>query len=147
MPLVGIGASREFFERTPLLVRLTTGIGRADVRTAVNGSFIAASGDEPQSFPIGVLEDARTLWVPFLAPEVRFGYRFAPGWVGDIGLAAWLLWASAYPRTSSMVSGTPPEERWVLPLKVVGDPVRLGIESALGAALIFVPSLSVRHDF
>ena len=156
MPLVGIGASREFFERTPLLVRLTTGIGRADVRTAVNGSFIAASGEDPRSFPIGVLEDARTLWVPFLAPEVRFGYRVAASWVADIGLAAWLLWAPAYPRTSSQVSGTPPEQRWVLPQgggsgsnadNAQLDPVRLGIESALGAALIVVPSLSVRHDF
>ena len=147
MPLLGIGASREFFQRTPLLLRLTAGIGRADVRTAVNGSFSAASGDEPRVFPISVLEDARTLWVPFLAPEVRLGYRLAANWVGDIGLAAWLLWAPAYPRTTSMVSGTPPEQRWVLPADGRGDPVRLGIESALGAALIFVPTLSVRHDF
>ena len=94
-----------------------------------------------------MLEDAHTLWVPFLAPEVRLGYRLAANWVGDIGLAAWLLWAPAYPRTTSMVSGTPPEQRWVLPANGRGDPVRLGIESALGAALIFVPSLSVRHDF
>jgi len=154
MPLIGIGASREFFERTPLLVRLTTGIGRANVRTAVNGSFIAASGENPNEFRIGVLEDARFLWVPYLAPEVRFGYRFGPGWVGDIGIAAWLLWAPAYPRTSHMVAGTPPQERWVLPAEddrqsqtPQRDPVRLGIESALGAALIFVPSLSVRHEF
>jgi len=146
MPLVGVGASREFFDRTPLLLRLTTGIGRADVRTAVNGTFVAASGENAAEFPIGVLEDARTLWVPFLAPEVRLGYRFAADWVGDIGIAAWLLWAPSHPRTSSMVSGTPPEQRWVLSSSG-GDPVRLGIESALGAALIFVPTLSVRHDF
>src|SRR6478609_2901431 len=71
MPFAGIGASREFFQRTPLLLRLTTGIGRANVRTALNGSFIAETGDNASPFPISVLEDPRTLWIPFLAPEVR----------------------------------------------------------------------------
>jgi hypothetical protein len=148
MPFVGIGASREFFRRTPLLLRLTTGIGRASVRTALNGSFIAESAGSPTPFPISVLEDPRTLWIPFLAPEVRIGYRFAPTWVADFGIAAWLLWAPGYPRTTNMVSGTPPEERWILHADGSdGDPIRLGIESALGAALFVVPSLAVRHDF
>ncbi|HKO48196.1 MAG TPA: PEGA domain-containing protein [Polyangiaceae bacterium] len=147
MPFAGIGASREFFQRTPLLLRLTTGIGRASVRTALNGAFIAESGDTPSAFAISVIEDTRTLWIPFLAPEVRYGYRFAPAWVADVGLAAWLLWAPGYPRTTSMVNGTPPEERWVLHADGSGDPIRLGIESALGAALFVVPSLSVRHEF
>ena len=147
MPFAGIGASREFFQRTPLLLRLTTGIGRASVHTALNGSFVADSGGNPSPFAISVLEDVRTLWVPFFAPEVRYGYRFAPSWVADIGVAAWLLWAPSYPRTTNMVSGTPPEERWVLNANGSGDPVRLGIESALGAALFVVPSLSVHHDF
>jgi len=147
MPFAGIGASREFFERTPLLLRLTTGIGRANVRTALNGSFIAESGGDVDPFPISVLEDSRTVWIPFLAPEVRIGYRLAPNWVADVGLAMWLLWAPSYPRTTSMVGGTPPEERWVLHAAGTGDPVRLGVESALGAALFVVPSLSVRHEF
>ena len=147
MPFIGVGASREFFQRTPLLLRLTTGIGRATVRTALNGSFIAESGVDPSPFPISVLEDTQSLWIPFIAPEARLGYRFAPSWVADVGLAAWLLWAPAYPRTTRMVSNTPPEERWVLPADGAGDPVRLGIESALGAALIVVPSLSLRHEF
>jgi hypothetical protein len=147
MPFAGIGASRELFQRTPILLRLTTGIGRASVRTALNGSFIAESNDNPSPFPISVLEDARILWVPFFAPEARIGYRFAPSWVGDVGIAAWLLWAPSYPRTTSMVSGTPPEQRWVLHADGTGDPLRLGTESALGAALLVVPSLSVRHEF
>jgi hypothetical protein len=47
-----------------------------------------------------------------------------------------------------MVGGTPPEERWVLHAGGSdGDPVRLGVESALGAALFVVPSLAVRHQF
>jgi hypothetical protein len=146
MPFAGIGASREFFQRTPLLLRLTSGIGRATVRTALNGSFIAESGDGPAPFAISVLEDSRTLWIPFIAPEIRIGRRFATSWVADVGLAAWLLWAPGYPRTTSMVPGTPPEERWVLRADG-GDPVRLGIESALGASLIVVPSLSVRREF
>ncbi len=147
MPFAGIGASREFLRRTPLLLRLATGIGRASVRTALNGSFIAEANDNPSPFAISVLEDARSLWVPFFAPEARIGYRFAPGWVGDVGIAAWLLWAPSYPRTTSMVSGTPPEQRWVLHADGEGDPIRLGTESALGAALLVVPSLSVRHEF
>jgi tetratricopeptide (TPR) repeat protein len=157
MPLLGIGASREFFERTPLLLRLTTGIGRATVRTAVNGTFIAQSGDNPNPFAISVLEDTRILWIPYLAPEARIGYRFASSWVADLGLAVWLLWAPGYARTTSMVAGTPPEERWVVPTsngvpagtpgQPARDPVRLGIESALGAALIVVPSVSVRREF
>jgi PEGA domain len=145
MPFAGIGASREFFRRTPLLVRLTTGIGRANVRTALNGSFIAESSDNP--FPVSVLEDPRTLWIPFLVPEVRLGYRFAPTWVADVGVAAWLLWAPSYPRTTSMVSGTPPEARWALHADGGGDPIRLGTETALGAALVVIPSLGVRHEF
>ena len=60
--------------------------------------------------------------------------------------AAWLLWAPGYARTASQVSGTPPEQRWVL-RSDSGDPVRLGIESALGATLLVVPSLSVRNEF
>ncbi len=147
MPFAGVGASREFFGRTPLLVRLTTGLGRATVQTATNGSFVAESVGNPSPFAISVLEDARNVWIPFLVPEARFGYRFAPSWVADVGLAAWLLWAPSYPRTASMVSGTPPEERWVLRTGGGGDPIRLGIENALGAALIVVPSLSVRHEF
>jgi len=151
MPFVGIGASREFFKRTPLLLRLTTGIGRATVRTAVSGTFIAESSDNPSAFALSVLEDTRTLWIPYLAPEARIGYRFASNWIADFGLAAWLLWAPGYARTARMVPGTPPEERWVLPegkkQEKPRDPVRLGIESALGAALIVVPSLSVRYQF
>ncbi|HYQ26026.1 MAG TPA: PEGA domain-containing protein [Polyangiaceae bacterium] len=146
MPFIGIGASRDFFDRTPLLLRLTTGLGRATVRTALSGSFIAASGDNPSPFAISVLEDAHTFWIPFIAPEARIGYRFAANWVADVGLAAWLLWAPSYPRTTSIVPGTPPEERWVLRADG-GDPVRLGIESALGATLMAVPSLSVRSEF
>jgi hypothetical protein len=152
MPFIGVGASREFFQRTPLLVRLTTGIGRATVRTAVSGSFIPESGDP--SFAVSVVEDTRMMWIPYLAPEVRMGYRFATSWVADFGLAAWLLWAPGYARTASQVSGTPPEERWVLHTHSESsssaenrDPVRLGNESALGAALIVVPSLSVRSEF
>ncbi|HET7538813.1 MAG TPA: PEGA domain-containing protein, partial [Polyangiaceae bacterium] len=63
MPFAAVGASREFFQRTPLLLRLTTGIGRATVRTALNGSFVAEAGN-PTPFAISVLEDARTLWIP-----------------------------------------------------------------------------------
>jgi len=147
MPFIGIGASREFFARTPLLLRLTTGIGRATVRTALNGAFIGESADNADTFAISVLEDTRTLWIPYLAPEIRIGYRFIADWIADFGLAAWLLWAPGYARTTSMVSGTPPEERWVLHTNGAGDPVRLGIESALGAALIVVPTLSVRREF
>jgi len=147
MPFLGLGASHEFFRRTPLLLRLTTGLGRATVRTALNGWFNAESGDAASAFSVSVLEDTRTLWIPYLTPEVRLGYRFASSWVADLGLAAWLLWAPGYARTTSMVSGTPPEERWVLHTEGTGDPVRLGIESALGAALIVVPSLSVRNEF
>lgn len=147
MPFIGIGASREFFARTPLLLRLTTGMGRATVRTALNGTFIGESADNADTFAISVLEDTRTLWIPYLAPEIRIGYRFIADWVADFGLAAWLLWAPGYARTASMVSGTPPEERWVLHTSGAGDPVRLGIESALGAALIVVPTLSVRREF
>jgi len=148
MPFAGIGASREFFERTPLLLRLTTGIGRANVRTALNGSFRAEGNDQAQPFAISVIEDSSTAWIPFLAPEVRFGYRPIPGWVVDLGLAAWLLWAPSYPRTSSMLAGTPPEERWVLRANGDGgDPIKLGIENALGATLLVVPSLGVHHEF
>ena len=147
MPFAGIGASREFFQRTPLLLRLTTGIGRATVRTALSGSFMAESAANPSPFAINMIEDTGTLWIPFFTPEVRIGYRFAPNWVADIGLAAWLLWAPGYARTASMVNGTPPEERWALHADGAGDPVRLGIESALGAALIVLPSLSARYQF
>jgi PEGA domain-containing protein len=157
MPFLGIGASREFFQRTPLLVRLSTGIGRATVRTAVNGAFIEEAVEMPRTFGVSVLEDTRTLWIPYFAPEVRFGYRFATTWVADFGLAAWLLWAPGYARTASQVSGTPPEQRWVLDAgratipdsrpRDSADPVRLGIESALGATLMAVPSLSVRSEF
>lgn len=147
MPFIGVGASREFFRRTPLLLRLTTGIGRATVRTAVTGAFVEETLDKPRTFAVSVVEDTRNLWVPYLAPEVRMGYRFASTWVADFGLAAWLLWAPGYARTTKMVSGTPPEQRWVLDTNGGGDPVRLGIESALGAALIVVPSLSIRNEF
>jgi len=148
MPFIGVGGSREFFPRTPLLLRLTTGIGRATVRTAVNGPLVAESGGD--SFTVSAIEDTRMMWIPYLAPEVRMGYRFATTWVADFGLAAWLLWAPGYARTASQVSGTPPEQRWVLNTDLrteTSDPVRLGIESALGAALIVVPSLSVRNEF
>jgi hypothetical protein len=144
MPFVGVGASREFFARTPLLVRLTTGIGRATVRTALNGAFIPESGGD--AFAVSVVDDTQLMWIPYLAPEVRLGYRFAKTWVADFGLAAWLLWAPGYPRSSSQVSGSPPEQRWALRTDG-GDPVSLGIESALGASLLVVPSLSVRNVF
>ncbi|HYO93285.1 MAG TPA: hypothetical protein VER33_02185, partial [Polyangiaceae bacterium] len=146
-PFAGFGVSRHFLDQTPLVLRLSTGLGRSRIQSAVSGIFLREAGGS-DAFPVSLLEHAQSSWVPFLAPEVRFGYRLNRGWTFDLGLGAWLFLAPSYPRRSMSAVPEDREARWVPLVRPgsVAGPVRLPTETALGAHALFALTLGARLD-
>lgn len=168
-PFAGLGFSYRVFDEVPILLRLTTGAARAEVRTAVSGRF-RASIPHPEhpdvvvdyDQPSDLLEEPQSLWLPFLTPELRVGYPVSKRLTLDIGLAAWLFLAPSYPRTGGLFNDA--ETRSLsLPEVVDGFPlqahgyegstavkpgiVRLPRENALGSMLVLSPSVAARWSF
>jgi hypothetical protein len=150
MPFAGVGASRVFFRRTPLLARISTGLGRARLLAAIDGSFERDSS--ATVFRASLLEDAHDVWVPFLAPELRFGYRFGEQWTIDLGFTAWFLFPPSKARTGPSPVPEDREARWILLVPddrsgTIAGPVRLPIEETIGASVALSPSAGVRWEF
>jgi hypothetical protein len=150
MPFAGIGGSRVFFERTPLLARISTGLGRARLLAAVDGRFVRESS--AVELRASLLEDAHDLWVPFLAPELRFGYRLNEQWTLDLGFTAWFIFAPSKARTGPSPVPEDREARWILLVpddrsRTVAGPARLPIEETIGASVALSPSAGVRWEF
>ncbi|HYP89259.1 MAG TPA: PEGA domain-containing protein, partial [Polyangiaceae bacterium] len=98
-PFVEVSASYQMLEKTPLTFRLGGGVARAKATFKNGGNFsgdVAHSCDnEPDSCAdetvnvtahLSVPEKAQTFIMPFVAPEVRFGYRVTKKLLLDFGL-------------------------------------------------------------
>lgn len=154
-PLAGIGVSYQFFDTTPLLVRLSGGVARAQVDTSVSATLAGEvtdpgdpAGTVTFSQKVNVPEDSQRLWVPFVAPEVRFGYRIASSLTLDVGMAAFILLGPDSPREGGTFGD--PKARQVA-LKPSGG-VNPGVvsfpsENAVGTFVALAPTLGARLDF
>lgn len=156
--VAGLGASYTFMRRTPLVVRLSTGVMPTLVRHSVSGT---ASGEVPQSTidpsdtatytgRFELHENAQRLLIPFVAPEVRFGYQLDDDWSIDLGLAVWVFFAPSRARTGGPW-GRGKERKFRVDdveledeARVVGGTVKLPTEDALGTGVLIVPTLGAR---
>jgi hypothetical protein len=103
-----------------------------------------------------VPEKSARLWIPFVAPEVRFGYRFGSRFAMDLGVAVYLMFPPDSPRTGRTSLSREGERK--TPLKEfpgVGDPppnVQPGVlslpqENGFGTFFAIVPTVAGRFDF
>jgi hypothetical protein len=154
-PFGGVGVSYQFFEKTPLLVRLTGGVARAQVDTSVTATL---KGDVPDpddpastlavSEKVNVPEDSQSLWLPFVAPEVRFGYRVSSLLTLDFGIAAMLLFGPDSPREGGTFGDRKARQVALTPTSGVNPGVvSFPHENALGTFVALAPSLGARLDF
>jgi len=103
-PFVEVSASYQMLEKTPLTFRLGGGVARAKATFKNGGNFsgdVAHSCDnEPDSCAdetvnvtahLSVPEKAQTFIMPFVAPEVRFGYRVTKKLLLDFGLTLMVM--------------------------------------------------------
>lgn len=168
-PFAGLGVQLRLLERIPLLVRLSTGIARASVRSLVAGSF-RGQIPHPEVPDLvfdyerrgGTEDDPQSLWIPLVGPEIRLGYPITDRLTLDLGLSGWLLLAPSYPRTGGLFDD--PETRsFVLP-DIPGDAgydlgeregsravrsgtLRMPHQTALGTLFLVSPSIAARYRF
>jgi hypothetical protein len=88
-PFAAVSASTRFFERTPLTLRLSTGVAWLDAELSNEGSFTSEA--QKISGPLSIDEPDRLLVTPFAATELRFGYRFTRHLSADLGASLMLL--------------------------------------------------------
>src|SRR6185295_8869256 len=70
-PAAAFSASYQFFENTPLLLRVWLGTARARVSTTNSGTFSGSPSDFVTQ-QVLIPEKPTDLWIPFAGPEVRF---------------------------------------------------------------------------
>jgi hypothetical protein len=103
-PFVELSASYQMLEKTPLTFRLGGGVARAKATFKNGGTFSGdiahACDNEPASCEdeavsvstrLSVPEKAQTFIMPFVAPEVRFGYRITKKLLLDFGLTLFVM--------------------------------------------------------
>lgn len=160
-PLGALSASYQFFEKTPLLFRLSGGVMRARIKHALKGSF---SGDVPYrvagadmtqniSQSVEVVEPATNVWVPLVGPEVRFGYRISKRFAVDLGVAGFIFLGPGEARSGGNIGSS---KRRPTILSEVQSPegvtvkpgvMRFDAESSVSTFFGIVPTLGVRLDF
>jgi hypothetical protein len=130
-PFGELAASYRFFETTPLTLRLAAGVGRFRASFENGGTF-------PGAGFVSLPEASQRLWVPFVAPEVRFGYRLSKSLSVDLGVAAYLFF--------------PPDVARELPdggnrAEITSAGLfQLPKERAFGTFVVLVPSIAARLD-
>lgn len=162
-PLVAASMSYSFLETTPLTGRLWGGAMRGSASFSNEGTFSgvltdAQSGDTYRfSERVSVDEADENIWVPFVAPELRFGYRISRSFSVDLGLAAFIMFAPATPRTGSssrdQSQGSRSTQLSTVPSAFPNgnsaNPglMRLDNDDGFGTFVTLVPSLAARVDF
>jgi PEGA domain len=169
-PLATLGASYQLLEKTPLLFRISGGVLRARIITTNDGTYTATVAHPRDSSITAVvtqsvraIEETQDSWIPLIAPEVRFGYRFGKRFTLDLGVAGFVFFGPPSPRTSTTY-GT--DTARAVPLQDVpagygpgvdldnngvDDPVRLGLmtlpeEDAVKTFFAIVPTIGGRFD-
>lgn len=93
-----LGASYRLLKDTPLTFRLQGGVGRFGA-TFENSATYSGADLDPNPQKISITERDESIWVPFVAPEVRFGYRMSALFSFDAGLSFWAFFPPETLRT------------------------------------------------
>ncbi len=159
-PLAAFSASYQFFDKTPLLVRLWGGVMRARVAHELSGTLwgqVPDPGNDPVdvSQTLTIREPKQNVWMPLVGPEVRFGYRFSKRFVLDLGVAGLLFLGPGGARRGGNVGdGNSPIRKTSLAEveSASGARVQPGVVSFKEEATVstffgVVPSIGARVDF
>jgi hypothetical protein len=162
-PFAAVSASYQFLEKTPITARVWAGAmrGRAafENRGKFSGTVTQAGTGETFAFSesVSIPEESKNIWIPFVGPEIRVGYRVSPRFMFDGGIAALFFFGPATRRTGSR--GLDPDlERRSAQLPDYpnafsnGEAARPGVmkldpDDGFGTFLLLVPSLGARLDF
>jgi hypothetical protein len=174
-PFVEISAAYTMLEKTPLTFRLGGGVARAKATFKNGGDFAGdvahACDNEPDSCEeesvavnarLAVPEKAPTFIMPFVAPEVRIGYRVTKKLLVDFGVTLFIMLPPQTERQPvangsggftlradqgrraniGVVDGFASE-----PTSQNGGLATLPKENGFGVIMAVVPSLSGHFDF
>jgi len=171
-PFVELSAAYQMLDKTPLTFRLGGGVSRAKARFKNGGTFTGdvqhVCNGEPGcdktetasvSEYLTVGEQAPFIIVPFVAPEVRIGYRVAKKVVLDFGVALFVMIPPPTEREPSAGGGSfqlpnnqgrkvalPSYTYATDPKSQNGPVVTLPHDNGFGVVLAIVPSISGHFD-
>lgn len=182
-PLAAASASYQFLERTPILARLWVGAWRAQASFENEGRFdgylvstekynyVDDDGTVSQvnlkgtfELDVSIPERSENIWIPFVGPELRFGYRFSDSFAMDVGVAAFVMFPPEVkrtdteerdPRFAGFASDNPQVQDQFYPdllpdgqqqIQAPGA-VKLPNESGFGTFFVILPTLGGRFDF
>ncbi len=112
-PLAAVSAAYHFLETTPLTFRVSAGAARMNAKF-INGGTFSAELDNPcavadpacnpdENFTVTqkvqIPERNASIWVPFVAPEARIGYRLSKKFMLDFGVSLFVMLPPPSPRT------------------------------------------------
>ena len=164
-PLAAASVSYRFFETTPLTFRVWAGATRVTANFTNGGRFSGnavyqpAPPASPEATPstqyASIPEEKQRLWIPFVGPEARLGYRFSKHVSVDLGVALLIMFAPDAPRTGSNAQSHDDGDRRVALDDVRrpdGNLARSGIlalpkEDGFGTFFLLSPSMAGRFDF
>ena len=147
-PLAALSMSYRFFEKkTPLTFRVWGGAMRARVKHELGGTFAGVVDGVDVNQQVTVFEPAKSIWVPVVGPEVRFGYRITKRFTVDLGVAGMLFFGPAEPRHGENDA----KNKRPTVLHETDPPVRPGYifmpaEKSVATFFTVVPTLGVRLD-
>ncbi|HKQ70992.1 MAG TPA: PEGA domain-containing protein [Polyangiaceae bacterium] len=164
MPFLAASASYRFLRRTPVVLRLWTGVARGRVTTSTRGTYTSAYYEDAQhsqrvgsaTFPnLSVAEASQDVWMGLSGPEARIGYSLGRKLTIDFGVLLLLGLLEKTPRTNdNQFRATAQRRTGVFPAAVVqGTPTRsetfsLPKEDALGTTLVLIaPTFGARWTF
>jgi hypothetical protein len=162
-PFFGVDLGYRLLERTPLTARLGAGLALLRSATAGSGVFQGKlvnplNPDEKIDYGgrVDVDELERLLVTPFVATELRFGYRLTRRWAIDLGLAATLFLpaqlarsgATTYSTDDTRVAELPATDQvWSDGTSVKPGNLSLPHERVAGAFVALSPTIGARLDF
>jgi PEGA domain len=161
-PAAALSASYRFLEKTPVTARAWLGVARARAEFENGGSY-AGTASQPTTgdtapyaiSDLSISEDSQQIWLPFVGPELRVGYRVSPRLSFDVGAAVLLFFGPDHPRTGGRLGNGDSRSDFVGSAKgtfpdgtPVGAPgtVELPRERSFGTFFAVVPTLGARLE-
>jgi hypothetical protein len=160
-PLAALSGTYRPSETWPGRFRLWLGAMRGAAAFTNAGTFrgTAVNPANPAdtaafSVPVSVPESDARIWVPFVGPEARASFRVSPAVELDAGLAFWVMFAPATPRTGRSARDQARQQRSAHLPDIPGayadsTAAQPGVayleqEHAFGTILLFLPSIGGR---